>query len=181
MVARVRGYYSLAFQVFRGVTQGYPMSPTIFDVVVDIVVQNWVKEMVEGAGRQVGRRQDVRHQNSLLYTDDSMIAFSDLGWLQGVFSTLVGLFDSVVLKKNSRKTAGMVFNLCQSVGTQLEAVYELRMTVAGPYYQERQRVRVQCSECGEDMALGSLAFHLQTHHRKATGSRRHWGGPSPGG
>ena len=38
MVARAGGYYSKAFKGERGVTQGGPMSPTIFNVVVDAVV-----------------------------------------------------------------------------------------------------------------------------------------------
>ena len=38
MVARAVGYYGTAFQGARGVTQGYPISPTIFNVVVDAVV-----------------------------------------------------------------------------------------------------------------------------------------------
>ena len=38
MVARVGGYYGEAFKGARGVTQGDPLSPTIFNVVVDTVV-----------------------------------------------------------------------------------------------------------------------------------------------
>ena len=38
MVAKVGGYYGSAFQLSRGVTQGYPLSPTIFNVAVDAVV-----------------------------------------------------------------------------------------------------------------------------------------------
>ena len=40
IVARAGGYYSTAFQGERGVTQGDPLSPTIFNVVVDAVVRN---------------------------------------------------------------------------------------------------------------------------------------------
>ena len=54
MVARAGGYYRLEFQSFRGVTQGYPLPPTIFSVVVNAVVQYWFKVMVEGVGRQIG-------------------------------------------------------------------------------------------------------------------------------
>ena len=40
----------------QGVTQGDPLSPTIFNVVVDAVVRHWVEEMAEGAGGQGVRR-----------------------------------------------------------------------------------------------------------------------------
>ena len=40
MVARAGGYYGTAFQRERGVTQGDPLPPTIFNVVVDAVVQH---------------------------------------------------------------------------------------------------------------------------------------------
>ena len=42
MVAREGGYYGTGFKGERGVTQGDPMSPTIFNVVVDAVVRHWV-------------------------------------------------------------------------------------------------------------------------------------------
>ena len=38
MVERAGGYYRTAFGGERGVTQGDPLSPTIFNVVVDAVV-----------------------------------------------------------------------------------------------------------------------------------------------
>ena len=42
MVARAGGYYGTGFKVKRDVTQGDPLSPTIFNVVVDAVVRHWV-------------------------------------------------------------------------------------------------------------------------------------------
>ena len=49
MVARAGGYYGTAFRGERGVMQGDPLSPTIFNVVVDVVVQHWVKGLVDEA------------------------------------------------------------------------------------------------------------------------------------
>ena len=71
-----------------------------------------------------------------------------------MLSTLVGLFDRVGMKKNTGKTSGMVFRLCQAVGTQSEAAYERPMTGAGNSYQERQHVEVQLLDCGGEMVLG---------------------------
>ena len=49
MVARAGGYYGTAFQGARRVTQGDPLSPTIFNVVMDAVVRHWVTGVIAGA------------------------------------------------------------------------------------------------------------------------------------
>ena len=88
--------------------QGHPLSPTIFNVVVDAVVQYWVEDMVERAGGQDRCGREGRHKNALFYADDGMLASSDPRWLQGAFSTLVGMYDPEDLRKNFGKTVGMV-------------------------------------------------------------------------
>ena len=47
MVARAVGYYGTAFKGERGVTQGNPLSPTIFNAVMDAVVYHWVTGVIE--------------------------------------------------------------------------------------------------------------------------------------
>ena len=42
MMARAGGYYGEDFKGDRRVTQFDPLSPTIFNVVVDAVVRHWV-------------------------------------------------------------------------------------------------------------------------------------------
>ena len=49
MVARAGGYYGEYFKGARGVTQGDPLSPTIFNVVVDAVVRHWIDGIVDEA------------------------------------------------------------------------------------------------------------------------------------
>ena len=102
-----------------------------------------------------------------------MIALSDPGWLQVAFSTLVGMFDLVGMRKNIGKTVEMVCHLCQAAGTQFEAAYERKMTGAGLSYQERQKVILQCLECRENMELRSRTFHLYMQNGKSTGGIRH--------
>ena len=86
--------------------------------------------MVDIAGGKGGRGRDGRHQNSLFYVDDGMLASSDPGWLQGVFRNLVGLFDWVGMRKNSGNMVRMAFVPCQAAGTQSEAAYKRCMTDA---------------------------------------------------
>ena len=95
------------------------------------MVWYWVEEMVYSADRQGGCGQDGRNQNAFFYAYGGMIALSDPGWLQGAFSTLVGLFDWMGMSTNIGKTVGMICRPCQAVGTQSEATYERRITGAG--------------------------------------------------
>ena len=144
MVARSGGYYGAAFMSVLGVTQGDPLLPTIFNVVVNALVRHWVLVMVEGAEEQGGRRKYGRHQNPLFYADDGMVTSSDPRWLKRAFSTLVGLFDRVGLWTNARKTDGMVCHPFQAVDTQLQVAYGRRMTGEVRSYRERQRGGIHC-------------------------------------
>ena len=49
--------------------------------------------------------------------NDGMILLSDPVWLQGGFSTLVGLFYWVIWNINIGKMVRMVCRLCQAAGT----------------------------------------------------------------
>ena len=53
MAARAGGYYGTAFGGERGVTQGDPLSPTIFNVVVEAVVRHWL-EGIQAAKEEKG-------------------------------------------------------------------------------------------------------------------------------
>ena len=52
MVARAGGYYGDAFKGAWGVTQGDPLSPTIFNMVVDAVVPPWVILALDNAEKR---------------------------------------------------------------------------------------------------------------------------------
>ena len=98
-----------------------PLSPTIFNVVVDTLVRHWVTVVIAGAEERDERGKEGRHQASLFYADDGMVASSDPRWLQGDLNTLVGLFDRVGLWTNAGMTVNMVYSPCQAVGNILEA------------------------------------------------------------
>ena len=148
IIARAGGYYGTAFQGARGVMQGDPLSPTIFNVVVDAVVRHCVTVMVEGAKERGERGQKGRHQAALFYAYNGAFTSPDPRWLQGEFNTLVGLFDRVVLRTNDGKTVVMVCRPCQAAGIQSEAAYEKRITGGVPTYWERKKGQVQCSKSG---------------------------------
>ena len=77
--------------------------------------------IAERSDGQDGRGREGIHQSSLFYIDDGIITSSDPGWLQGDFSTLVGLFNWEVQRESVSNTVGMVCRPFQEAGTQLEA------------------------------------------------------------
>ena len=81
MVARSGVYHETAFKGERGVTQGDPLSPTIFNVVVDAVVRHWVTGVIADAEERGKLGKEGRHQAALFYAGDGMVASSDPHWL----------------------------------------------------------------------------------------------------
>ena len=151
-----KGYWDL--------TQGDPLTTTIFNAVVGDVVRHWVAMALDEAEKREERGNEGWHQSALLYVDNGMVASSDPRWLQWVFDALFSLFERVGLWTNVGKTVSMVFGPCWAVGTQLVAAYRRKMTREGPTYRERHKERVQCRECGKEMAAGALAPHRMTQH-----------------
>ena len=82
-------------------TQGDPLSPIIFNVVVDAVFRHWVTLAVKEAEKWGERGREGRHQAALFYADGGMVASSDPCWIQWAFTNLVGLFDRVGLNTNT--------------------------------------------------------------------------------
>ena len=91
-----------------------------------------------------------------------MVASSEPTWIQEAFNALVDLSDRVGLQTNVGKIVGMVFHNCQAAGNITQAAYERRLTGEGNLYREQQQDRVECEECGEQVAVGSLSSHLMT-------------------
>ena len=139
MVTRAGSYYGKGFKGERGVTQGDPLSPTIFNVVVDTVVRHWLTIAVQEAERRVEREREGQHQAALVYADDGMLASSDPRWLQWAFTQLVGLFDRVGLKTNCNKTVSMTCRPCSTLANRSEETYGHIMTGDGPTPRERKR------------------------------------------
>ena len=124
LVCRASGYYGRRFRARPGITQGGPLSPTIFNLMVDAIVREWA--MVLQAEHGMGL-EDVRRLLACFYADDGLIVACDPADLQAAFNVLTGLFDRVGLRTNTTKTEAMVF-LPGRIRTQLTAeLYEARM------------------------------------------------------
>ena len=161
------------FKGGRGVTQGDPLSPTIFNVVVDAVVRHWIMIAVTEAEKRGERGLEGRHKAALFYADDGMLALSDPQWLQWAFSQLLGLFDRVGLNTNSGRTVSMTCRPCNTTRNRSEEAYGRIMTGEGPTFRERKRDRVTCGDCGKEVAAGSLDSHQMTLSLFLSLLRRH--------
>ena len=75
MAARAGGYYGAAFKGARGVTQGDPLSPTIFNVVVEAVVRHWLEGLQTDKEEKGAKGEG--HFLAVFYADDGMVGASD--------------------------------------------------------------------------------------------------------
>ena len=94
---------------------------------------------------------------------------------------LAGLFYRVRFRTNINKMVGIVL-VCQPccvAGGHLEASCESRMTGVWPSFRERQRERVQKTECAEDLAEGLLEEHRQDQYGMGQGHQWETTPPPP--
>ena len=110
-----------------------------------------------------------------------MVALYDPCWLKWAFNALVGLFECVGLRTNVGKTISMTCRPCPEAGNQSEEAYGRKMTGEGPTYRERQKERVECGDCGKDMAAGLLESHCMVQHGKAKADKCIWNKAATGG
>ena len=116
MVASARRYYGTPIKGHLGVTKGDLISPTIFNIVVDVVIIYWVMMVVgEEAGRD-GFGRTAQWLAVLFYADYGLLALPRTSRLQAALDILAGLFDRVGLQINVNKTVGMVCHPCSIFG-----------------------------------------------------------------
>jgi len=104
MVCRATGNYGEPFQGFRGVTQGRPLSPLIFNIMVDAIVREWLRQVLVDRAAKEGYGDEVNLFLAIFYADDVFIAARDPERLQQTLDILVGLFERVGLRTNTTKT-----------------------------------------------------------------------------
>ena len=177
VVAKQSGYHGDPFDATRGVTQGDIISPAIFNIIADAVIRYWltiVSEVASDASDGVGH--NITARAAVFYADDGFVGSPDKKWLQDAFEVLVDLFARVGLKTNTEKTKVMVC-LPGAIRTYYsEHAYKRKLEGQGDTYRQRKRRRVQCVECGEDLAAGSVTSHMRSQHDMEPVPQ---GGPAP--
>ena len=115
-------------------TQGRPLAPTIFNLVVDAVLRYWVTvvETLEETPPPVADSmdcfgRDVQRLAAYFYADDGLLASTQANHLQQDFNTLTELFYSVGLHTNVANTVIMECQPCRNLGGHLLEAYGLQM------------------------------------------------------
>ncbi|EJK60561.1 hypothetical protein THAOC_19061 [Thalassiosira oceanica] len=140
LVCRAAKRYGKPFKASRGVTQGGPLSPKIFNIMVDAIVREWIRQLFYRGGRE----------EETEISDRSMDILTDL-------------FDRVGLRTNTEKTKVMTCVNEKVHVRRSEEVY--RNTTAGFHTEKDWRNRrVTCDHCGLEMSAKSLPGHLESQH-----------------
>ena len=104
MVERDGSYFWGPFKGQCGVTQGDPLSPKIFNVLVDAALWHWVtvvKSTEETSDPSTyGFRRDIQRLAAHLHADDGLLDLTRAHRLQRAFDILAELFDQVGLRTN---------------------------------------------------------------------------------
>ena len=87
-------------QRFQGEIQGEPLSPTIFNVVVNAVLRHWVAVVSEEVAEPDSFVQAVLNMADIFYGAHGLLESTRYKWLKRAFNTLVALFDRVGLQTN---------------------------------------------------------------------------------
>ena len=93
MAAKEGGHYRTAFHRHHKVTQGDPLSPTIFNVFVDAVIRHWMTVVeVPQEGAIQGLETSTQTVLALFYGNDGLISLPERACHQGAFDALRRIF-----------------------------------------------------------------------------------------
>jgi hypothetical protein len=106
LVCRANGRFGEPFKAHRGVTQGGPVSPKIFNIMVDAIVREWIRILVGDEAASDGLKDAIRLLLAIFYADDGYIASRDKHQLQEAIDVLVDLFDRVGLRNQHIQNHG---------------------------------------------------------------------------
>ncbi|EJK57216.1 hypothetical protein THAOC_22766 [Thalassiosira oceanica] len=158
------------FKASRGVTQGGPLSPKIFNIMVGAIVRKWICQLLYKVREETELSDSVAEPLNtlsillaLLYADNAYIASTSRRVVQDSMDILTELFDRVGLRTNTEKTKVMT---CVNENIHVQRSEEVyRNTAAGFHTEKAWRNRkVTCDHCGLEMSAKSLPSHLDSQH-----------------
>ena len=161
LVPKQSGFFGAPFQAHRGVTQGDIISPCIFNIVIDAVLQTCYTRV-----NPVLERAVLPEISANLYADDGLIAGFNAKQVQHELSIITELFAKVGLNMNATKTKSMVMVGARQYHSISDEAYERRMKGTGESYKTRMSRLITCPECDKEMRMSHLKTHLSLIHNK---------------
>ena len=149
-----RGYYGTCFKPERGVTQGDVLSPTLFNLAINYVVER----LDQGIETSEGTRLK---SMCIFYADDGYLGGHNADKVQDITTEATNIFKTLGLEVNVNKTKAMVNDIHKRMTGMTEESYARRWNQDLPTYLEKQNIIVQCPHCQKHMKKASLSRHLR--------------------
>ena len=80
------------FQGYRGITQGDPIYPQIFNFIVEVVFHHWVFLVVDNKVGPAGFWYAVSEKDAFFYAGCGIVAYTNPVWLHWEFDGIISLF-----------------------------------------------------------------------------------------
>jgi hypothetical protein len=97
MVCPVGGNYGESFGAYRGVTQGGPLSSLMFNVCVDCVIREWLRQVLGEDTTRDGLGEAACNHMVAFFVNNWLVAARCPEWLQSSFQILIALFECIGL------------------------------------------------------------------------------------
>ncbi|KAL9183034.1 hypothetical protein ACHAXT_004821 [Thalassiosira profunda] len=163
LVCRASGVYGKPFRDGRGVTQGGPLSPKLFNILVDAIVREWLTLLVGSDAVEGISAELMRTILAIFYADDAFLASRDPEELQRALDIVVELFDRVGLRTNTTKTQAMIC-IPGKIRTRLSSDSYFRSRSGLMSAAQWESRLVQCTRCGAELQASGLASHMASQH-----------------
>ena len=111
MVMKHGGYFGPPFKGYHGVTQGDPLSSTVFNRVVESIVRNLEMVAAPKKSRAEGLGEMIQELKGFSYADDELVSSPQRERLQRSFNFLIYIFDRFSLRNNVQTIISMAFRL----------------------------------------------------------------------
>jgi hypothetical protein len=109
MVCRRLRNYGGPFHAGQGVTQEGPLSPKLFNILVDAVLGEWLRQLCDSCIMDPDELDLLMAAfSAIFYVDEAYLAAWDPNFLQVALTSLVSLFERVGLETNIKKTQTMI-------------------------------------------------------------------------
>ncbi len=156
--------YGSPFCAGPGVMQGGPLSAKLFNIFVDAVAREWVRQLKEeNELEEAVITKLMAAFFAIFYVDDAYLASQGPEFLQRALDILVYLFARFGLKTNVKKTQMMICTPGR-IRTQLPTASYARMKEGLTTAGEWDSRKVLCHQCNKMMSASSLHCYLADQH-----------------